>query len=74
METPELRGRKVTVVGLARSGVAAARLCAREGARVTVTAAPSRAHSRAAATPLRASPTTVTFLPESSDPPTATSA
>jgi UDP-N-acetylmuramoylalanine--D-glutamate ligase len=27
----------VTVVGLARSGVAAARLCAREGARVTVT-------------------------------------
>jgi UDP-N-acetylmuramoylalanine--D-glutamate ligase len=34
---PELRGRKVTVVGLAKSGVAAARLCAREGARVTVT-------------------------------------
>ena len=32
-----LRDRKVTVVGLARSGVAAARLCAREGARVTVT-------------------------------------
>ena len=37
MATPELRGRKVTVVGLAKSGVAAARLCAREGARVTVT-------------------------------------
>ncbi len=38
MQTPpELRGRRVTVVGLARSGVAAARLCAREGARVTVT-------------------------------------
>lgn len=37
METARLRGRKVTVVGLARSGVAAARLCAREGARVTVT-------------------------------------
>jgi len=34
---PELQGRKVTVVGLAKSGVAAARLCAREGARVTVT-------------------------------------
>jgi len=34
---PDLRGRKITVVGLARSGVAAARLCAREGARVTVT-------------------------------------
>ncbi len=34
---PDLKGRKVTVVGLARSGVAAARLCAREGARVTVT-------------------------------------
>jgi UDP-N-acetylmuramoylalanine--D-glutamate ligase len=34
---PELRGRKITVVGLAKSGVAAARLCAREGARVTVT-------------------------------------
>ncbi|HET8733004.1 MAG TPA: UDP-N-acetylmuramoyl-L-alanine--D-glutamate ligase [Anaeromyxobacteraceae bacterium] len=33
----ELSGRKVTVVGLARSGVAAARLCAREGAAVTVT-------------------------------------
>jgi len=34
---PDLKGRKITVVGLARSGVAAARLCAREGARVTVT-------------------------------------
>ena len=37
MATPSLKGRKVTVVGLARSGVAAARLCAREGAAVTVT-------------------------------------
>ena len=37
MAAPELQGRKVTVVGLAKSGVAAARLCAREGARVTVT-------------------------------------
>ena len=37
MSTLALRGRQVTVVGLARSGVAAARLCAREGARVTVT-------------------------------------
>jgi len=36
-EAPVLRGKKVTVVGLARSGVAAARLCAREGAIVTVT-------------------------------------
>jgi UDP-N-acetylmuramoylalanine--D-glutamate ligase len=35
--SPELRGRRVTVVGLAKSGVAAARLCAREGAIVTVT-------------------------------------
>jgi UDP-N-acetylmuramoylalanine--D-glutamate ligase len=34
---PVLAGKKVTVVGLAKSGVAAARLCAREGARVTVT-------------------------------------
>jgi UDP-N-acetylmuramoylalanine--D-glutamate ligase len=32
-----LRGRKITVVGLARSGLAAARLCVREGASVTVT-------------------------------------
>lgn len=32
-----LRGQRVLVVGLARSGVAAARLLAREGARVTVT-------------------------------------
>lgn len=37
MATPELKGRKITVVGLARSGLAAARLCTREGARVTVT-------------------------------------
>jgi UDP-N-acetylmuramoylalanine--D-glutamate ligase len=34
---PALKGKKVTVVGLARSGVAAARLCLREGALVTVT-------------------------------------
>jgi UDP-N-acetylmuramoylalanine--D-glutamate ligase len=33
----DLTGKKVLVVGLARSGAAAARLCAREGARVTVT-------------------------------------
>jgi UDP-N-acetylmuramoylalanine--D-glutamate ligase len=32
-----LRGKKITVVGLARSGLAAARLCVREGASVTVT-------------------------------------
>jgi len=37
VESPRLEGRNVTVVGLARSGVAAARLCLREGARVTVT-------------------------------------
>jgi UDP-N-acetylmuramoylalanine--D-glutamate ligase len=37
MNPPPLRDRRVTVVGLAKSGVAAARLCAREGARVTVT-------------------------------------
>ena len=34
---PELKGKKVTVVGLARSGLAAARLCLREGAALTVT-------------------------------------
>ncbi|HET9552499.1 MAG TPA: UDP-N-acetylmuramoyl-L-alanine--D-glutamate ligase, partial [Anaeromyxobacteraceae bacterium] len=34
---PELKGKRITVVGLARSGVAAARLCLREGAAVTVT-------------------------------------
>ncbi len=34
---PRLAGRKITVVGLARSGLAAARLCLREGAQVTVT-------------------------------------
>jgi UDP-N-acetylmuramoylalanine--D-glutamate ligase len=33
----DLSGKKVLVVGLARSGAAAARLCARQGARVTVT-------------------------------------
>src|SRR4051812_20468628 len=33
----ELEGKDVTVVGLARSGVAAARLCARRGARVVAT-------------------------------------
>ncbi len=37
MPAPRLTGWKVTVVGLGRSGLAAARLCAREGARVTVT-------------------------------------
>jgi UDP-N-acetylmuramoylalanine--D-glutamate ligase len=37
MAEPELSGRKVLVVGLARSGVAAARLCRSRGARVTVT-------------------------------------
>jgi UDP-N-acetylmuramoylalanine--D-glutamate ligase len=37
MPFPDLKGRKVTVVGLAKSGLAAARLLAREGARVTVT-------------------------------------
>jgi len=34
---PVLKGKKVTVVGLARSGVAASRLCLREGALLTVT-------------------------------------
>jgi UDP-N-acetylmuramoylalanine--D-glutamate ligase len=34
---PPLRDRKVTVVGLAKSGVAVARLLAREGARLTLT-------------------------------------
>ena len=36
-EAPRLKDQKVTVIGLAKSGVAAARLCAREGAKVTVT-------------------------------------
>jgi UDP-N-acetylmuramoylalanine--D-glutamate ligase len=35
--TTDLQGRRVLVVGLGRSGVAAARLCAARGARVTVT-------------------------------------
>jgi len=34
---PELRGRTVVVVGLAQTGVAVARFCARRGARVVVT-------------------------------------
>jgi UDP-N-acetylmuramoylalanine--D-glutamate ligase len=34
---PSLAGKKVTVIGMAKSGVAAARLCLREGAVVTVT-------------------------------------
>jgi UDP-N-acetylmuramoylalanine--D-glutamate ligase len=34
---PSLSGKKVTVIGLAKSGLAAARLCLREGAIVTVT-------------------------------------
>jgi UDP-N-acetylmuramoylalanine--D-glutamate ligase len=37
VDPQRLKGKNVTVVGLARSGVAAARLAAREGARVTVT-------------------------------------
>ena len=37
MTVPSLSGKRITVVGLARSGVAAARLCLREGARVTAT-------------------------------------
>ncbi len=34
---PSLSGKKVTVIGMARSGLAAARLCLREGAALTVT-------------------------------------
>jgi UDP-N-acetylmuramoylalanine--D-glutamate ligase len=49
----ELSGKRVTVVGLARSGVAAARLCAREGAAVTVTDRRAEAELEA---PLRALP------------------
>ena len=37
LDLPQLAGKKVLVVGLGRSGVAAARLCAAHGARVTVT-------------------------------------
>ncbi|MCG5053880.1 MAG: UDP-N-acetylmuramoyl-L-alanine--D-glutamate ligase [Myxococcales bacterium] len=37
MTAPELQGKRVLVVGLGRSGQAAARLCAARGARVTVT-------------------------------------
>src|SRR5512133_1412942 len=36
-DVPVLKDRKVTIVGMARSGVAAAKLCVREGANVTVT-------------------------------------
>jgi UDP-N-acetylmuramoylalanine--D-glutamate ligase len=52
----ELEGRKVTVVGLARSGVAAARLAAREGARVTVTDRRPEAELRAPLAALDGSP------------------
>jgi UDP-N-acetylmuramoylalanine--D-glutamate ligase len=48
LAAPSLSGKKVTVVGLAKSGVAAARLCAREGARVTVTDRRSEAELAAA--------------------------
>jgi UDP-N-acetylmuramoylalanine--D-glutamate ligase len=48
----ELKGKRVTVVGLARSGVAAARLCAREGARVTVTDLRAEAELAGALAPL----------------------
>jgi len=51
VEKPQLKGKRVTVVGLAKSGVAAARLCAREGARVTVT---DRRTERELAAPLAA--------------------
>ncbi len=34
---PSLSGKKITVIGMAKSGVAAARLCLREGAQVTIT-------------------------------------
>ena len=37
LHQPTLLGKKVLVVGLGRSGVAAARLCAARGAQVTVT-------------------------------------
>jgi UDP-N-acetylmuramoylalanine--D-glutamate ligase len=50
---PALSGRKVTVVGLARSGLAAARLCLREGARVTVTDRRTEAALSEALAPLR---------------------
>src|SRR3954452_14951509 len=35
--SPDLNGKRVVVVGLGRSGIAAAQLCAARGARVTVT-------------------------------------
>jgi UDP-N-acetylmuramoylalanine--D-glutamate ligase len=50
--TPSLSGKKVTVVGLARSGLAAARLCLREGARVTVTDKRAEAQLAEALAPL----------------------
>src|SRR5262245_46375766 len=37
MTGPELRGKTVVVVGLAQTGIAVARFCARRGARVVVT-------------------------------------
>jgi UDP-N-acetylmuramoylalanine--D-glutamate ligase len=48
-----LTGKKVTVVGLARSGLAAARLCLREGARVTVTDRRTEPELAGALEPLR---------------------
>ncbi|MGC4000612.1 MAG: UDP-N-acetylmuramoyl-L-alanine--D-glutamate ligase [Anaeromyxobacter sp.] len=52
MAAPSLTGKKVTVVGLARSGVAAARLCLREGAKVTVTDRRSEQELAAALAPV----------------------
>jgi UDP-N-acetylmuramoylalanine--D-glutamate ligase len=49
---PALSGKKVTVLGMAKSGLAAARLCLREGARVTLTDQRTEAQLRAAIAPL----------------------
>ena len=48
---PALSGKKVTVVGLAKSGLAAARLCLREGAEVTITDARTEEALRGALAP-----------------------
>jgi UDP-N-acetylmuramoylalanine--D-glutamate ligase len=61
MQTPpfDLMGKRVLVVGLGRSGMAAARLCASKGAKVTVNDAKDTAELRAQLSLL---PTTVTSV------------
>ncbi len=56
-----LRGKRVLVMGLGRSGLGAARLCAQRGARVTATDLRDAATLGAAATDLEARGVTLTL-------------